>query len=423
MDSDSILILILCICLVLSAYFSATETAFSSLNTIRLKAQADGGDRKAARVLKLAQNYDKLLSTILIGNNIVNILMASMATVLFVRHFGSAGASLSTIVVTVVVLIFGEISPKSLAKESSETFAMFSAPILSVLMVVLTPINFVFVQWKKLLSRLFKSKSDTSITERELLTMVEEAAQEGGIDEQESELIRSAIEFNDVEAIDIFTPRVDVVGISENATREDASRVFAESGYSRLPVYRETMDNIVGLLHQRDFYALDEAKTDIRSIIKPALFITKSMKIGDLLRMLQKSKAHMAIICDEFGGTMGIVTLEDILEELVGEIWDEHEEVIEDIVPLDDHTYRVQGHADLEEFLGFFHLDPEDDEDNSTVNGWAITQLGKIPDAGDQFVYQTLSATVEKVENQRITDLLVTMYPAEEWPNTEQQDA
>lgn len=411
MDSDSFLILIAIICVILSGYFSATETAFSSMNVIRMKAYADDGNRRAALALKMATSYDKLLSTILIGNNIVNILMASLATVLFVRHFGDMGASLSTLVTTVIVLIFGEISPKSLAKESPESFAMFSAPILHVLLVVLTPLNFLFVQWKKLLSRLFKSKRDDSITERELLTMVEEAAHEGGIDQQESELIRSAIEFNDVEAIDIFTPRVDVVGVPEDADRNTVARIFTASGHSRLPVYRETMDNIVGLVHQRDFYLLPPEQDDIRSIVKPALFITKSMKIGDLLRMLQKNKSHMAVICDEFGGTMGIVTMEDILEELVGDIWDEHEVVVQDIVSIDETTFRVKGSADLDEFLEFFHLDRDVDEEASTVNGWALSHLGEIPDPGDRFTAGHLSVTVEQVDNQRIRDLLVSLPP------------
>lgn len=411
MDSDSFLILIAIVCVILSGYFSATETAFSSMNVIRMKAYADDGNRRAALALKMANSYDKLLSTILIGNNIVNILMASLATVLFVRHFGDMGASLSTLVTTVIVLIFGEISPKSLAKESPESFAMFSAPILHVLLVVLTPLNFLFVQWKKLLSRLFKSKRDDSITERELLTMVEEAAHEGGIDQQESELIRSAIEFNDVEAIDIFTPRVDVVGVPEDADRNTVARIFTASGHSRLPVYRDTMDNIVGLVHQRDFYLLPPEQDDIRSIVKPALFITKSMKIGDLLRMLQKNKSHMAVICDEFGGTMGIVTMEDILEELVGDIWDEHEVVVQDIVSIDETTFRVKGSADLDEFLEFFHLDRDVDEEASTVNGWALSHLGEIPDPGDRFTAGHLSVTVEQVDNQRIRDLLVSLPP------------
>lgn len=419
MDSDSFLILIAIICVILSGYFSATETAFSSMNVIRMKAYADDGNRRAALALKMVNSYDKLLSTILIGNNIVNILMASLATVLFVRHFGDMGASLSTLVTTVIVLIFGEISPKSLAKESPESFAMFSAPILHVLLVVLTPLNFLFVQWKKLLSRLFKSKRDDSITERELLTMVEEAAHEGGIDEQESELIRSAIEFNDVEAIDIFTPRVDVVGVPEDADRTTVARIFTASGHSRLPVYRETMDNIVGLVHQRDFYLLPPEQDDIRSIVKPALFITKSMKIGDLLRMLQKNKSHMAVICDEFGGTMGIVTMEDILEELVGDIWDEHEVVVQDIVPIDETTFRVKGSADLDEFLEFFHLARDVDEEASTVNGWALSHLGEIPDPGDRFTADHLSVTVEQVDNQRIRDLLVTVQPPAPNPDTQ----
>ena len=407
-----------------SAFFSASETAFSSLNQIRLKSRAEDGDASAARVLAMAEKYDKLLSTILIGNNIVNIAAASIGTIIFTKMLGAErGATVSTMVLTVVVLIFGEVTPKSLAKEMPETVATAVAPALSLLMLVFTPLTWLFSQWKRFLGHFVHSTEEDTITEGELMTMVSEAENDGELTDRESELIRSAIEFNDVEAVDIFTPRVDVTGISEDATREEAAHIFAESGFSRLPVYRETMDNIVGLLHQRDFFVLDPAETGIRSIIKPALFITKSMKIDDLLRMLQKNKAHMAIICDEFGGTMGIVTLEDIIEELVGDIWDEHEKVVEDFAPLDDHTYRVQGSADLEEFFEFFHLAPdEEDEELSTVNGWALSELGNIPDPGDSFTYQTLTAKVEAVDNQRITTLLVTVQPPEPPQDEESKD-
>lgn len=409
MDSDGISILIMVICVILSGFFSASETAFSSMNGIRMKAQADDGDKRAARALRLAEDFDRLLSTILVGNNIVNILMTAVATVLFVRYFQSAGTTLATLVTTVVVLIFGEISPKSLAKESPEAFAKFAAPFLRALTVILTPVNFLFKQWKKLLSRLFKTPPDDAITERELLTMVEEAEQGGAIDEQESELISNAIAFGDVQAADIFTPRVDVVALPEDADRETAARVFAESGFSRLPVYRETIDHIVGILHQRDFLALPAGEKGIASIVKPAVFITKSMKVDDLLRMLQKNKAHMAILCDEFGGTMGLITIEDILEELVGEIWDEHEDAVEEIHRLDERTWRVQGGADLEEFYEEVGILPdEDDEETATVGGWAMARLDKIPDPGDRFESDGLLVTVESVTDNRIDSLLVT---------------
>ncbi len=415
MDADSIQILIMAVCVVFSAYFSATETAFSCMNTIRMKAEAEAGDKRAARALRLAENYDKLLSTILIGNNIVNILMASIATLFFVRHWDDLGATLSTVVTTVVVLIFGEISPKSIAKDSPEAFAKFSAPLLGLLMWVLTPVNFLFVQWKKLLSLIFKPKNQSGVTEQEILTMVEEATHGGEIDEQESELIRSAMGFNEQYVTEIFTPRIDVVGVPEEATYEEVAAIFTESGYSRLPVYRESMDDIMGVLHQRDFHALPADSTTFLAAVKPAQYITRFMKIGDLLRMLQKNKAHMAVVCDEFGGTMGIVTMEDILEELVGEIWDEHDEVIEDFVKLDDTTYRVQGGAPLDELLELLELEPtEEDEESSTVNGWAMALLDKIPEQGDTFVERNVKVTVEELDSKRIVSLLVTLLPPPE---------
>ena len=311
MEGDSLFIIIIVFCIVMSAYFSATETAFSSLNRIRIKNMAEKGNKRAALVLRLSNNYDGLLSTILIGNNIVNITSASLATVVFVRYLGEeAGASISTVVTTIVVLIFGEISPKSIAKENAETFSMFSAPILNVFMKILTPVNFLFKQWKKLLSKIIKAEGEHSITEEELLTIVEEAEQEGGIDEQESSLIRSALEFSELEAADILTPRVDVVGISSDLSKEEIAKIFAQTGYSRLPVYEGSIDHIIGIIYQKDFHNyVYHTNKNISAIIRPVLFIAKSKNIGELLRELQRNKSHIAVVMDEFGGTVGIVTL------------------------------------------------------------------------------------------------------------------
>lgn len=280
MDSDSIASIIGIGMLVLcSAYFSATETAFSSLNRIRIKNMAENGSKKAALVQKLYDDYDKLLSTILVGNNIVNIALASIATVLFVRYFGNTGVSLSTLVTTVVVLIFGEISPKSLAKESPEKFAMLSAPILRALIILLTPVNFLFTQWKKLLSKLFKSTDDKSITEEELLTIIEEAEHDGAIDEEDKQLIHSVIDFNDSRAGDILTPRVDIIGISKDATVDEISSAFIQAGYSRIPVFDRTIDNIIGVIHIRDFFELIVNNNKaVDKIITPAVFITPHIK-------------------------------------------------------------------------------------------------------------------------------------------------
>ena len=406
-SSTSVLIIIFCV--LFSGYFSATETAFSSLNRIRIKNLAEKGDKKAKLVLDMLENFDSLLSTILIGNNIVNIACASVATVLFVRLLGEEqGPSVATIVITIVVLIFGEVTPKSIAKENPEKFAMFAAPFLNVLMIMLTPFNFFFIQWKKLISKIFHTENDYSITEEELLTIVEEAEQEGRIDEQESSLIRSAIEFSEQEAIDILTPRIDIVGVPHDATKEEIAQVFEETNYSRLPVYKESIDHIIGILYQKDFYNLDDEETSFEHIIRPALFITESKKIGELLQELQNKKSHIAIVLDEYGGTTGIVTLEDILEELVGEIWDEHDEVINEIEKISDTEYIVHGSTNLEDLFEVLDMGMKINEEVEemevvTVSGWVMEEvLERIPSKGDVGTWQNLKVTVLEMDENRV---------------------
>lgn len=403
---NSINLIIIIICVTLSGYFSATETAFTSFNKIRVKNMAEKGNKRAKLVLKLSVNFDKLLSTILIGNNIVNIATASLATIIFVGFLGDAGVSVSTVVTTIVVLIFGEVSPKSLAKESPEKFAMFSAPVLRCLMVIFTPFNFFFVQWKKLLSKIFKSKEDRSITDEELLTIVEEAQQEGGIDKDEGELIRNAIEFDDLQAEDVLTPRMEIEGVPRYADKEKIAEVFKESGFSRLPVFEKNIDRIVGVIHQKDFHNyIYRTDRPIDDILKPVIFITKATKISELLKVLQKTKSHMAVVVDEYGGTVGIVTMEDILEELVGEIWDEHDEIIQEIEKIDDHTYKILGCADLDTMFEYFGIDEE--AAFSTVNGWLVNQMQRIPEAGDKMEYGRLSIEITKTESKRILEILI----------------
>lgn len=419
-SSTSVLIIIFCV--LFSGYFSATETAFSSLNRIRVKNLAEKGDKKAKLVLDLLENFDSLLSTILIGNNIVNIACASVATLLFVRLLGEEqGPSVATIVITIVVLIFGEVTPKSIAKENPEKFAMFAAPFLNVLMIILTPFNFLFIQWKKLISKIFHTENDYSITEEELLTIVEEAEQEGRIDEQESSLIRSAIEFSEQEAIDILTPRIDIVGVSYDATKEEIAQVFEETNYSRLPVYKESIDHIIGILYQKDFYNLDDEETSFEHIIRPAMFITESKKIGELLQELQQKKSHIAIVLDEYGGTTGIVTLEDILEELVGEIWDEHDEVINEIEKISDTEYIVHGSTNLEDLFEVLDMGMKINEEVEemevvTVSGWVMEEvLERIPSKGDVGTWQNLKVTVLEMDENRVEKIkLVILEKTEE---------
>lgn len=413
MDSSAGLIIWLVILILCSAYFSATETAFSSLSRIRLKNLAAEGSKKAAMALKLSENYDKLLSSILIGNNVVNITASSLATVLFIKYFPVYGVTASTIVMTILVLVFGEISPKSLAKESPEEFAMFSAPIIRAIIIVLTPFNFLFGLWKILLNKLFKTSNDRGITEQELITMVEEAQNEGGIDAQEGDLIKSAIEFNDLEAGDILTPRVDLTAVDIEEDQQAIYNVFMESRFSRIPVYKDTIDNIVGVIHQRDFFVMIRTKGQtMQDIIKPVIFVSDSIKISKLIKHLQKSKAHMAVVTDEYGGTMGIVTMEDILEELVGEIWDEHDDVVNDTEKISENEYMVSGSADVGELFEMFGL--KCDVEQNTVNGWAMEQLEKIPEIGDSFTDENFAVTVKELDGRRIGKVLLRYIPPQE---------
>ena len=398
----NVTLIIILLCIIMSAYFSATETAFSSLNRIRIKNMADKGNKRAALVLKLSEDYDRLLSTILIGNNIVNIACASLSTLLFVRLLGEdAGASVSTAVTTVIVLVFGEVSPKSIAKESPDKFSMFSAPILNFMAVLLTPLNFLFKQWKKVLSRFFHSSASQGITEEELITIVEEARQDGGIDEQEGDLLRNALEFNELKAADILTPRTDVVGVNVCAGAEEIASVFTETGYSRLPVYQGSIDNIVGILYHKDFYnKIYGTGKGIKDVIRPALFITRHKKISQLLQELQASNHHIAVVIDEFGGTVGIVTLEDILEELVGEIWDEHDEIIRSVEKLSDDEFLVLGNANVDKLLELLGYDEETEA--VTVNGWIMNELQKLPEKGDSFRFHEWQVTVMEMEDRRV---------------------
>ena len=374
-----------------------------SFNRIRMKTLAES-DRRARRVLRLADKSDKVISTLLVGNNIVNILLTSLATVLFLKLDQTNGATVSTVVVTVLVLTFGEISPKTAAKQAADKIIRLFAPVLQIIVFVLTPVTILFSGLQKLLMKIFKSKEDT-ISEDELMTFVDEAEEDGGITKQEGDLIRSAIEFHGRDVRDILTPRVAVVAAEETESREAVASYFRESGFSRLPVYRDTIDNIVGIIHEKDFFRGAEDRP-LSESITPALFIPPHVKIPALLRKLQQEKTHIAVVINEFGGTEGIVTLEDVLEELVGEIWDEHDTVVEFFRRTKENTYLVSCDADLKDFFKLFDID-EDDYDAVTVGGWAMQEVGRLPVPGDAFRYQNLSVTVTAVEERRVTEIEV----------------
>ncbi|MDE5769050.1 MAG: hemolysin family protein [Oscillospiraceae bacterium] len=406
---NGISVLIIVVCIVLSMYFSATETAFNSISRVRLKNKAEDGNKKAKLVLKLSEHYDEMLSAILIGNNVVNIACSSIATLLFVRllHDNDLGATVSTVVMTVILLIFGEISPKTIAKESPEQIAMFSAPFLNFLIRILKPFTFVFKQWQNLLSKIFKSSEESGITEQELLTIVDEAEQGGGIDKDESELIRSAIEFNELEVRDIFTPRIDIEALPGDSSKEEVARMFSESGYSRLPVYEKSLDNITGILYYKDFYhTAFQSRTEIFEIVKPVLFVPKSKKISDLRKELQEQQQHIAVVMDEFGCTAGLVTLEDILEELVGEIWDEHDEIVREIQKVDENVFVVSGKANIEKVFEFLEI--ASDFEAMTIGGWVMEVLEKIPSQDDVFESEGLRVRVMKMSGKRIEQVEIT---------------
>lgn len=401
-------IAIIVVCLVFSAYFSATETAFTTFNRIKMKMLAEKGDKKAELVLKLAEDYDTLISTILIGNNIVNTLAASMGTIFFGKLIVNQdiAALVSTASLTITVLIFGEISPKTMAKNSPDKFCMFSAPIINVIKYILWGFSFVFQKWQGLLSKLFKTEEDTGMTEEELISIIEEAEEDGGIDEEEGTLIKSAIEFGDLEVGDIFTPRIDITALPITADKETVASTFSESGYSRIPVYEDDLDNVIGILYYKDFYSLAKDKTvTLKEIIKPVIFVAKSQNVNDLMKELQEKQLHMAIVTDEYGSTAGLVTLEDILEEIVGDIWDEHDEIVEEIKVLDNGEYEVSGMTNIEKLFDVLDMELDEELDASTANGWAMTVLERIPEEGDSFEFGGLKVNVLKMDGRRIETL------------------
>ena len=392
------------VCLVLlilfSAFFSASETAFTSLNKIRLKTMADDGNKKAAKAYKMAENYDKLLSTVLVGNNIVNITASSVATVLFIRLINeSKGPTVSTIIMTVLLLIFGEVTPKTLAKEMPEKYAMFATPFLRALTVILTPAVAFFMLWKKLLSKIFKFKKDDTITGDELLNIVDEAESGGGLDEDESDLIRSAISFYECPVGDILTPRVDVIAVSKDDSVEKIASVFNDSGFSRLPVYSDDTDDIIGFIHIRDFnkYVLTK-KQPISSIIKKTVYIAKQMQISELLKLMQQKKTHMAVVADE------------------------NDEVIEDFSPQPDGTVKVLGGAQLDKMFEYFDMDEDEESESVSVGGWVLEQLGKMAEVGDTFEYKNLSVTVTDVEQRRVIEISVKVEEPKEESEEDKED-
>lgn len=415
MSSYIIAIIVL---ILFSGLFSATETAYSSSSKIRLKNMVNDGNKKASSALVILEDFDKFLTSILIGNNIVNIAAATISTLLFSEICkGGQGPTISTIVITVVTLMFGEIAPKSLAKQSPEKFACATVGLVNFFEFLFTPLTCVLKGWTWLVNHVVRVEQDDSDISDELITMVDEAEKDGNLAEHESDLISAAIEFNDLDVKDVLTPRVDIVAVNITSTHEQIEKAFRFNSFSRLPVYENTVDNIVGVIHEKDFYELmyHNNKGPIRRIIKPVIYTSPNTQISTCMKQLQAAKLHMAVVLDEYGGTEGIITLEDIVEELVGEIWDEHDVVQDFYTKIDDHTWMVKGDAEIDDLIDRFGVEEEDEEfDFITVSGWAIAELHHIPKVNEEFDYKNLHVTVTKADQRKVLEVKVEIRNKEE---------
>jgi CBS domain containing-hemolysin-like protein len=403
--------------LIFSACFSASETAFSTVSRVRLKTLSDAGSKRAKRAYAIAENYEKTITTILIGNNIVNILSASIGTVIFTGLFGENGVGISTVVMTVLVLIFGEVLPKTYAKTFSERTSLHFASFLTVMIWIFTPLSFLFGMIQKGVVKLAGKSDSPSITEDELKIIVGEIEDEGVLEEQESRLVRSALEFDDITAEKILIPRTKVAAVERNEDVEKIRQIFIDERYSRLPVYEESIDNIVGILHEKDFFGLLLGGTPIKSIdglIQKALFVTEMTHISEVLSLMQKTKIHMAVVKDQYGGTGGILTLEDIIEELVGEIYDESDEIIPSVVKISDNVYDVAADLNFEDFLEQVGLPVNLIESEVvTIGGWAMELFGKIPEKGEVITENIFTVTVLESNNQKIEKLRIKIAEAD----------
>ena len=399
--------------ILMSAFFSSMETAFSCSNKIKLRTLASNGNARANKVLLLAENnYDKFISSVLIGNNIVNLSATTLATIFFASLIAEdkTSAVVSTAAMTLAVLIFGEITPKFIAKTYPEKMAMAFYPLIKIFYILFYPLNLVFGGWEWLLSKVFRLKDAEVVTEDEIMTIVEEAEEDGTLKEEETELIRSVIEFDDLEVGDILVPRVNVVAVEVNTPMEEIKKIFEDEGYSRILVYRDGIDTVIGTIHEKDFFtAYLAGKKNINGILQNAFYTTEHAKISALLRQLQKKKVHIAVVLDEYGGTLGLITLEDILEELVGEIWDEHDEEINYFKEVGENSYIVDGNAPVDDTFDFFELEDQKEEfDANTLSGWIIEYLGEIPTAGYKFDYLTLHFDVLKSTVRRVLQVKIT---------------
>lgn len=416
MDSYRSTILVLIILMVLSATFSASETALTAANRVRLKNQAEDGDRNAIGAMKLIDRFDNTLSALLISNNVVNILSSALTTVVFTGLLGESGVGVATAICTVVVVVFGEVLPKSFAKDNSEKLIKLIHKPLNIIIIILTPAIKILEFLQKILS---KGEDETpSYTEQELISIVDEIEDEGVLEEDEADLVQSAIEFNDITASEVLTPRVDICAISKNATKEEILEMFLQYNYSRMPVYEGSVDKIIGFINQKDFFAavIKGVQSPLESLIKPCLYVPPKQKIIDVMHLLQKDKVHMAVVTDEYGGTRGIVTLEDILEQLVGDIWDEHDEETQQIFKVDEHSYEVMGETTMDDvYEEILNTRNKHIDGYQTLSGYLMEKLERIPVQGDSYSDEFLKYTVTIIDENRIKKVNIRIHQPEDF--------
>lgn len=418
MDDSIWQIIVIFICILLSAFFSSVETAFSFVNVIRLQSYAEDGNKKAKTALYISNNFDKALTTILICNNIVNLGCSALATVFCFRLFGEIGPAVATGATTLLVLTFGEIIPKCLAKEHCEVYSLHTAGILRFLMIVLTPVVFLFIKLKELAIKVAGNKNEQpSVTEDELKQIVENIEGEGVLEEDESEMVQSVLDFDDKTVLEVLTPRVDMTAIDIMESPEKLKHIIIESRYSRIPVYKDTIDHIIGILHTRDYLEdlANGVEPNIGKLIQTPYFVFNNQKLSKILSDFKRKRLHIAVVTDEYGGTLGIVTMEDLLEEIVGDIWDEDEEIENDFTKISDTQYIVSGDMPLENLFEIAQIDPDDVEtDSVTVGGFVLEHFQTIPRRKANFVFENIKFVVQQVNSQRIIAVDVFIEPKEE---------
>ena len=408
------------VCVFFSNFFSSSEMAYSACNRVRLENASDDGSKRAAAAVKIVERFDDTLSTILIGNNLVNIAASSLGSLAVMELLGDGYAWVSTVVITTLVIIFGETIPKIVAKNSANRIALRHAYFIRILSVLFKPLIMLVVGLIRLICLPLKGErtdaSDDDAVE-ELSSIIETAEDESVLDEDRSELLQAAIDFSDVMASEVMTARVDMLALDIEDDWDELLKTIDESPYSRLPVYEDGVDNIIGVLYLNHFLkalAGDE-KPDIRSLLMPVCYVYKTMKLPAVLSELRRAKQHLAVVVDEYGGTLGVLSMEDVLEQLVGEIWDETDEVEEEIVERPDGRFELDGDMVISDFIELMELNEEDfDFESDTVGGWSIEMFGSFPKVGDSFEYENFTVTVLQMDGLRVEKILVQVHPKPE---------